>query len=116
MELYAGPLGMAAPLVGLGVLSVVGGAFSLPELVDGKASLQHWLAPVSALASRMRPVVELSKAVEWVLVGGAVVVAALGIVGAVRQLHPGTLVPARLAPSETGPRRPPGKQWSVGEV
>src|SRR5437660_338078 len=115
-HLHEAPWVMTAPLVVLGVLSVVGGAFNLPELVDGKASLQHWLAPVSALAGRMRPVVELSKAVEWMLVGGAVVVAALGIVGAVRQLHPETLVPARLAPSETGLRRLLWKKWYVDEI
>ena len=115
-HLHEAPWVMTAPLVVLGVLSVVGGAFNLPELVDGKASLQHWLAPVSALASRMRPVVELSKAVEWMLVGGAVVVAALGIVGAVRQLHPETLVPARLAPSETGLGRLLWKKWYVDEI
>src|SRR5947208_2689556 len=114
-HLHEAPWVMTAPLVVLGVLSVVGGAFNLPELVDGKASLQHWLAPVSALAGRMRPVVELSKAVEWMLVGGAVVVAALGIVGAVRQLHPETLVPARLAPSETGLGRLLWKKWYVDE-
>ena len=115
-HLHEAPWVMTAPLVVLGVLSVVGGAFNLPELVDGKASLQHWLAPVSALAGRMRPVVELSKAVEWMLVGGAVVVAALGIVGAVRQLHPETLVPARLAPSETGLGRLLWKKWYVDEI
>ena len=115
-HLHEAPWVMTAPLVVLGVLSVVGGAFNLPELVDGKASLQHWLAPVSALVGRMRPVVELSKAVEWMLVGGAVVVAALGIVGAVRQLHPETLVPARLAPSETGLGRLLWKKWYVDEI
>ena len=115
-HLHEAPWVMTAPLVVLGVLSVVGGALNLPELVDGKASLQHWLAPVSALAGRMRPVVELSKAVEWMLVGGAVVVAALGIVGAVRQLHPETLVPARLAPSETGLGRLLWKKWYVDEI
>jgi len=49
-------------------------------------------------------------------VGGAVVVAALGIVGAVRQLHPETLVPARLAPSETGLGRLLWKKWYVDEI
>src|SRR5436305_14795193 len=107
---------MPAPRVVLGVLSVVGGAFNLPERVDGKASLQHWLAPVSALVGRMRPGVELSKAVEWMLVGGAVVVAALGIVGAVRQLHPEPLVPARRGPSETGLGGPLWKKWYLREI
>src|SRR2546429_10012641 len=96
-HLHEAPWVMTAPLVVLGVLSVVGGAFNLPELVDGKASLQHWLAPVSALAGRMRPVVALSQAVEGMLAGGAVVGAALGILGAGARAPPGARAPRRRA-------------------
>src|SRR2546430_15487935 len=101
---------MTAPLVVLGVLSVVGGAFNLPELVDGKASLQHWLAPVSALAGRVRPVVELSKAVERMLAGGAVVVAGLGIVGAALALPPGAPEACRGSSPGGGPRAAVGAE------
>ena len=115
-HLHEAPWVMTGPLVVLGVLSVVGGALNLPELMGGGAALQHWLEPVTALADRMRPVVELSHAMEWTLVGGAVLVAALGIVGAVRLLHPEALVPARLAPPETGLERLLWKKWYVDEI
>jgi len=115
-HLHEAPWVMTGPLVVLGVLSVVGGALNLPELMGGGAVLRHWLEPVTALADRMRPVVELSHAMEWTLVGGAVLVAALGIVGAVRLLHPEALVPARLAPPETGLERLLWKKWYVDEI
>jgi len=115
-HLHEAPWVMTGPLVVLGVLSAVGGALNLPDLMGGKPWLEHWLAPVTALADRMRPVVEVSPAVEWALVGGAVLVAALGIVGAVRLLHPEALVPARLAPPETGLGRLLWKKWYVDEI
>src|SRR5881227_3956066 len=115
-HLHEAPWVMTGPLVVLGALSLAGGVLNLPELVGGKPWLEHWLAPVTALADRMRPVVELSAAVEWTLVGGAVLVAALGIAGAVRLLRPEALVPARLAPPETGLGRVLWKKWYVDEI
>ena len=115
-HLHEAPWVMTAPLVVLFPLSLAGGVLNLPELVGGKPWLEHWLAPVTALADRMRPVVELSAAVEWTLVGGAVLVAALGIAGAVRLLRPEALVPARLAPPETGLGRVLWKKWYVDEI
>src|SRR5256886_12348470 len=79
-HLHEAPWVMTGPLVVLGALSLAGGVLNLPELVGGKPLLEHWLAPVTALADRMRPVVEPSAAVEWTLVGRAVRVAALGMV------------------------------------
>src|SRR5207244_8506309 len=93
-----------------------GGALNLPELVGGGAFLHHWLEPVTALADRMRPAVELSRGVEWALVGSAVAVAALGMFGAARLLKPAALVPARLAPPETGVGRLLWKKWYVDEI
>src|SRR5438309_1062623 len=115
-HLHEAPWVMTAPLVVLGVLSVVGGAFNLPELVDGKASLQHSLEPVTSLAHRLQPAVEVPHATEWALVAGAVLVAALGIVGALRLLKPEAPVPARLAPPETGLARLLWKKWYVDEI
>ncbi len=115
-HLHEAPWVMTGPLVVLGALSLAGGVLNLPELVGGKPWLEHWLAPVTALADRMRPVVELSPAVEWTLVGGAVLVAALGIAGAVRLLRPEALVAARLAPPETGLGRVLWKKWYVDEI
>jgi NADH-quinone oxidoreductase subunit L len=111
--LHEAPWVMTGPLVLLGLLSLVGGVLNLPALVGGHAFLEHWLAPVTALAERLRPAVEVSRATEWALVGGAVAVAALGIGGAVRLLRPEALVPARLAPPETGIGRLLWKKWYV---
>ena len=115
-HLHEAPWVMTGPLVVLGALSLAGGALNLPELVGGKPWLEHWLQPVTALADRMRPVVELSPVVEWTLVGGAVLVAALGMLGAVRLLRPEALVAVRLAPPETGLGRVLWKKWYVDEI
>src|SRR5437016_1640563 len=115
-DLHEAPWVMTGPLVVLGALSLAGGALNLPELVGGRPWLEHWLQPVTALADRMRPVVELAPVVEWTLVGGAVLVAALGMLGAVRLLRPEALVAARLAPPETGLGRLLWKKWYVDEI
>src|SRR5947208_14102537 len=107
---------MTGALVLLGAFSLTGVALNLPEIMGGKPWLEHWLQPVTALADRMRPVVELSPVVEWTLVGGAVLVAALGMVGAVRLLRPEALVAARPAPPETGLGRLLWKKWYVDEI
>ncbi len=60
--------------------------------------------------------VELAAATEWALVGSAVLVAALGIVGALKLLNPAALVPARLAPPERGLGRFLWKKWYVDEL
>src|SRR5881396_1654118 len=78
-HLHEAPWVMTGPLLVLGLLSLSGGLLNLPELMGGGAFLHHWLEPVTALADRMRPVVELSRVVEWALLSGAVGVAALGI-------------------------------------
>jgi len=115
-HLHEAPWVMTGPLMVLGLLTLVGGALNLPELVGGGAFLHHWLEPVTALADRMRPAVELSRGVEWALVGSAVAVAALGMFGAARLLKPAALVPARLAPPETGVGRLLWKKWYVDEI
>jgi len=115
-HLHEAPPVMTGPLVVLGVLSVIGGALNIPELFGGNALLEHWLEPVTSLARRLQPAVELAHRTEWALVVGAVLVAALGIVGAFRLLKPEALVPARLAPPETGLGRLLWKKWYVDEL
>ena len=115
-HLHEAPPVMTGPLVVLGVLSVIGGALNIPELFGGNAFLEHWLEPVTSLARRLQPAVELAHRTEWALVVGAVLVAALGIVGAFRLLKPEALVPARLAPPETGLGRLLWKKWYVDEL
>ena len=113
-QLHEAPPLMTAPLVVLGILTVLGGALNIPPLFGGGARLAHWLAPVTAAA--LAPTAEASPATEWALVGAAVLVAALGIVGAFRLLKPETLAPARLAPPERGLGRLLWKKWYVDEL
>jgi NADH-quinone oxidoreductase subunit L len=115
-HLHEAPPVMTGPLVVLGVLTVLGGALNLPELFGGNALLERWLEPVTSAAHRLRPAVEVAHATEWALVVGAVLVAALGIVGAFRLLKPEALVPARLAPPEMGLARLLWKKWYVDEL
>ncbi|HEX4601121.1 MAG TPA: NADH-quinone oxidoreductase subunit L [Gemmatimonadales bacterium] len=107
---------MTGPLVVLGALTVLAGALNLPRLLGGGALLERWLAPVLAVAQRLHPAIELPRAAQWALVAGAVAVAATGILTALRFLHPEALVPARLAPPETGLGRVLWKKWYVDEL
>src|SRR6266853_92383 len=113
-HLHEAPPVMTGPLVVLGVLTLLGGALNIPSLFGGGARLEHWLAPVTDVA--VAPAAEASPATEWALVGSAVLVAVLGLVGALRLLKPETLVPARLAPPERGLGRLLWKKWYVDEL
>src|SRR5690242_6181763 len=115
-HLHEAPWSMTGPLVVLGALTVAGGALNVPPLFGGGALLERWLEPVTGVATRLSPLVEVPHATEWALVVGAVLVATLGIVGALRLLRPETLVPARLAPPESGFGRILWKKWYVDEL
>ena len=115
-HLHEAPPVMTGPLVVLGVLTLFGGALNIPHLFGGNAFLEHWLEPETGVAHRLRPALEVAAATEWTLVAGAVLVAVLGIVGALRLLKPEALVPARLAPPETGLARLLWKKWYVDEL
>ena len=110
------PWSMTGPLAVLGLLSFAGGVINVPALFGGHAFLHRWLAPVTAVADQMQREVALPAGVEWTLVVAAVLVAGLGIFGAVRLLKPEALVPARVAPPERGFARVLWKKWYVDEV
>jgi NADH-quinone oxidoreductase subunit L len=113
---HEAPWIMTGPLVVLGILSLAGGVINLPELVSGSAWLHHWLEPVTRAGAALLPETHLSHAAEWVLVGVAVVIAALGIVGAWRLLKPEALTTARQAPEERGFARILRNKWYVDEI
>jgi len=113
-QLHEAPPLMTAPLVVLGVLTLLGGAVNIPLLFGGGARLEHWLAPVTDVA--VAPAAEASPATERALVVSAVLVAVLGLVAALRLLKPETLVPARLAPPERGLGRLLWNKWYVDEL
>ncbi len=102
-HLHEAPAVMTLPLVGLGVLSVVGGVLNLPSFVGGSHALEHWLEPVTEPATRLMDALVLPHAgVEVALIGGAIAIAlaglALGLRATLRQRIP---VPAD-APPEVG--------------
>jgi NADH-quinone oxidoreductase subunit L len=117
-HLHEAPRSMTGPLVVLGILSLVGGFLNVPAFMGGSARLEHWLAPAlegpSALAT---PAAEAAAGPgEWILVALAVAIALIGIVAAWRLLDPAKLVPARLAPAETGLGKILWKKWYVDEL
>ncbi len=117
-HLHEAPRSMTGPLVVLGVLSAVGGFLNVPAFMGGSARLEHWLAPAletpPALAAPTTAAA--AGAGEWILVALAVAVALVGMVAAWRLLDPATLVPARLAPAETGLGKILWKKWYVDEL
>jgi NADH-quinone oxidoreductase subunit L len=116
VHLREAPRVMTGPLVVLGLLSAVGGALNLPELVGGNAWLHQWLEPVTAAGAALVHTPELAHRTEWLLIAIAVAVAVTGIVAAMRVLDLTALVPARSAPPETGLGRILWKKWYVDEL
>src|SRR2546427_5532546 len=115
-HLHEAPWVMTGPLVALGVLSAVGGIMNLPDLVRGGERLAHWLEPVTRASAALWPEAPGGAATEWTLIAIAVVVALTGIVGALRLLRPEALVPAKVAPPETGLGRLLWKKWYIDEI
>src|SRR5262245_60005194 len=93
---------MTGPLAVLGVLTLLGGALNVPHVFGGHALLERWLEPITHGAAALSGITALSHATQWFLVVVAVVVAAAGMVAAWRLLPFERLVPARVAPPETG--------------
>src|SRR3989441_9388276 len=81
-HLHEAPWVMTGPLVVLGALSVAGGALNVPGLFRGHAWLEHWLQPVTAVATRLRPAIEAPLRTEWGFVISAVGPGPPGIFGA----------------------------------
>ncbi|HET8712534.1 MAG TPA: NADH-quinone oxidoreductase subunit L [Gemmatimonadales bacterium] len=115
-HLHEAPWIMTGPLLLLGVLTALGGIINIPELFGGGAWLHHWLEPITQASAPLLPEAHLSHTTEWVLVGVAVAVGLLGIVGAWRLLKPESLVPKAQAPEERGFARVLSNKWYVDEI
>ena len=115
-HLHEAPWILTGPLVVLGVLCAAGGLLNVPELYHGGEWLHHWLEPVTHPGAALRPEPPLVSGTEWMLVGVAVAVAVIGIVGAWQLLKPERLVPARNAPAERGFARILRNKWYVDEI
>jgi NADH-quinone oxidoreductase subunit L len=114
-HLHDAPWVMTAPLIVLGVLSVLGGLLNLPPFLGGGA-LEHWLEPVTAPASRIFPLELPHGSTEFLLIGAAVVVGALGLVAGWNVTFRKPLVPAAEAPADTGLALVVYRKYYVDEI
>ncbi|HVX38924.1 MAG TPA: NADH-quinone oxidoreductase subunit L [Gemmatimonadaceae bacterium] len=106
-HLHEAPWIMTGPLVVLGILTLAGGWFNLPEFahfLGPVGGLEHWLDPVvgDATARVIAGAPETSTSLEYGLVGLAVLIAIGGIATAAMTLKPERLVPKREAKPEEG--------------
>ena len=115
------PWVMTVPLVVLGVLSAVGGWLNIPAFlpIGPIGTLEHWLEPVtgeSVLRITHGEAAHLSHSTEYMLVGAAVAIAAIGILIAWRRLTPEKLVPKSQAPASEGFQRVLENKYYVDEI
>jgi NADH-quinone oxidoreductase subunit L len=121
-HLREAPWVMTAPLIVLGVLSLFGGWLNVPAILSflGPVGfLDHWLEPVvgaPALAITHGEVPHLAHATEYALIGAAVGIAVVGIVGAIALLRPARLVPKAQAEPAYGVQRVLENKYYVDEA
>jgi NADH-quinone oxidoreductase subunit L len=78
-HVHESPISMTLPLIILAVLSAVGGAMGVPEILGG----QHWLGyHLSSIVGEASPL-HLSHATEWILMGSSVTVALVALLIAI---------------------------------
>jgi NADH-quinone oxidoreductase subunit L len=119
-HLREAPWVMTGPLAVLGVLSVAGGWLNLPTFFPAGPvqALHHWLEPITGSAAlRVTKGVEahLEHSTEYVLVGIAIAIAAIGIAFAVARLKPTALVVKSQSPASEGIDRVLEEKYFVDE-
>ncbi len=78
-HVHESPISMTLPLIILAVLSAVGGAMGVPEILGG----QHWLGHhLSSIIGEESPL-HLSHATEWILMGSSVTIALVALLIAI---------------------------------
>jgi NADH-quinone oxidoreductase subunit L len=115
-HLHEAPWIMTGPLVVLGVLSLVGGALNLPHLVGGHTALERWLEPVMEPGLRLGHLVMPQGSTEYLLVGAAVAIGALGLLLGFRATLRRPILPAAQAPADTGLARVLNRKYYVDEL
>jgi NADH-quinone oxidoreductase subunit L len=115
-HLHEAPAIMTGPLLALGALSAVGGLLNLPHLVGGGLALEHWLEPVLAPAARFVQVELPHAPTEYYLVGGAVLIGAVGLLAGFGLTLRSRTVPAREAAADTGFARVLLRKYYVDEI
>jgi len=101
-HLHEAPWIMTGPLLVLGLLSAVGGAFNLPGFLGGHAALERWLEPVMARGVALFGLEMPHGRTELYLIGGAVLVGVVGLVAGFRVTMGRRILPAHDAPPDTG--------------
>ncbi len=78
-HVHESPISMTLPLIILAVLSAVGGAMGVPEILGG----QHWLGHhLSSIVGEASPL-HLSHTTEWILMGSSVTIALVALLIAI---------------------------------
>jgi NADH-quinone oxidoreductase subunit L len=78
-HVHESPINMTLPLIILAVLSAVGGAMGVPEILGG----HHWLGHhLSSIIGEEAPL-HLSHSTEWILMGSSVAIAVLALLIAI---------------------------------
>jgi NADH-quinone oxidoreductase subunit L len=115
-HLREAPWIMTGPLVGLGLLTLLGGVINLPSFVGGSAALEHWLEPVIGGALRRVPVTFPHGTTEILLVAGAVAIGTAGLILGWRWTVRRPIPVARDAPAETGFAKVLYRKYYVDEI
>jgi len=74
-HIHESPVSMTIPLIILAVLSAVGGAMGVPEILGGHHWLGHHLSSIIGIEKALH----LSHTTEWVLMGSSVTIALLAL-------------------------------------
>jgi NADH-quinone oxidoreductase subunit L len=78
-HLHESPISMTLPLIILAVLSAVGGAMGVPEILGG----HHWLSHHLSSIIGTEHVLHLSHTTEWILMGSSVTIALVALLIAI---------------------------------
>ena len=78
-HLHESPVSMTIPLIILAVLSAVGGAMGVPEILGG----HHWLGQHLSSIIGAEHALHLSHTTEWILMGSSVTIALLALLIAI---------------------------------
>jgi NADH-quinone oxidoreductase subunit L len=78
-HLHESPVSMTIPLIILAVLSAVGGAMGVPEILGGHHWLGHHLSSIIGAGEALH----LSHTTEWILMGSSVTIALLALLIAI---------------------------------
>ena len=78
-HLHESPINMTLPLIILAVLSAVGGAMGVPEILGG----HHWLSHHLSSIIGTEHVLHLSHTTEWILMGTSVAIALVALLIAI---------------------------------